>query len=102
MNAIVAINAAYVEAKGKTFFANQLLLENPLTTDGFINDTLEHLRQMARIGISRGDEEQIEQTLAEHLRHSSPSTLLSIIAAPMPQKLTLTSPPGIYQKKSNA
>lgn len=63
MNAIVAINAAYIEAKGKTFFVNQLMLDNPLTSDGFINDTLEHLRQTARISVTRGDEQQIEQTL---------------------------------------
>lgn len=63
MNTIVEINSAYVEAKGKTFFATNLILEIPGTTDGFINDTLEHLRQTARIGISRGDEQQIEQTL---------------------------------------
>ncbi len=63
MNAIIAINATYIETKGKTFFADQLLRENPLTSDGFINDTLEHLRQTARIGVTRGDEQQIEQTL---------------------------------------
>ncbi|MGB6325273.1 MAG: hypothetical protein WBG11_05720 [Methylocella sp.] len=63
MQAIVVINAAYVEAKGKTFFTNQIMFENPLTSDGFINSTLEHLRQTARIGISRADEQQIEQTL---------------------------------------
>jgi hypothetical protein len=62
MNAIVAINAAYVEAKGRTFFAYQLMFENPLTSDNYINDTLEHLRQTSRIAISRGDEQQIEQT----------------------------------------
>lgn len=62
-NAIVAINAAYIETKGQTFFANQLMLDNPLTSDGFINDTLEHLRQSARIGVTRGDKQQIEQTL---------------------------------------
>ena len=62
MDAIIAINAAYVEAKGRTFFSYQFVLENPLTSDGFITDTLEHLRQTARIGISRGDEQQIEQT----------------------------------------
>lgn len=39
------------------------MFDNPLTSDGFINDTLEHLRQTARIGVSRGDEQQIEQTL---------------------------------------
>ena len=63
MNAIIAINAAYVEAKGRTFFAYTFMLDNPLTTDNFINDTLEHLRQTSRIAISRGDEQQIEQTL---------------------------------------
>ena len=63
LNAIVAVNAAYVEAKGKTFFTYQFMFDNPLTSDGFINDTLEHLRQTARIGVSRGDEQQIEQAL---------------------------------------
>lgn len=63
MNAIIAINTAYVEAKGKSFFAYQLMFDNPLTTDSFINDTLEHLRQTARVGVSRGDEQQIEQTI---------------------------------------
>jgi len=63
MNAIVGINSTYVETKGKTFFAYQLMFDNPLTSDGFINDTLEHLRQTARIAVARGDEQQIEQTL---------------------------------------
>lgn len=63
MNAIIAINGAYIETKGKTFFANQPMFDNPFTSDAFINDTLEHLRQTARIGVTRGDEQQIEQTL---------------------------------------
>ncbi len=63
INAIVTINAAYVQAKGKTFFANHFLFDNPYTTDDFINDTLEHLRQTGRIGISRADEQQLEQIL---------------------------------------
>jgi hypothetical protein len=62
LNAVLVINTAYVAAKGKTFFADQLIFHNPLATDGFINQTLEHLRQSARIGITRGDEKQIEQT----------------------------------------
>jgi hypothetical protein len=61
LNAMLAINAAYVVAKGKTFFAQHLMIDNPLATDGFINETLEHLRQNAKIGITRGDEEQIDQ-----------------------------------------
>ena len=34
LNAVVAINGAYIEAKGKTFFANNPFIANPLTTDG--------------------------------------------------------------------
>jgi len=62
LSAIVAINAAYVEAKGKTFFTTHLMLDNPLSRDTFIMETLEYLRQNIQIGISRGDEQQIEQT----------------------------------------
>ncbi len=61
--AIVRINSAYIDAKGKTFFVQHFLVNNPLATDGFINDTLEHLRQNLRMGVTRGDEQQIEQTL---------------------------------------
>ena len=63
LSSVVAISAAYVNAKGKTFFTTHLLFDNPLATDGFINETLEHLRQTVRIAITRGDERQIEQTL---------------------------------------
>jgi hypothetical protein len=63
LNAIININRHYVEAKGKTFFANHLMFDNTLSQDGFITDTLEHLRQNIRIGIARGDEQQMEQTL---------------------------------------
>jgi len=62
LNGVIALNTAYVAAKGKTFFAEHLIVHNPLATDGFINETLEHLRQSARIGITQGDEKQIEQT----------------------------------------
>lgn len=63
LNAVVGINAAYINAKGKTFFANSYLVENPFSSDGFINDTLEHLRQYAQSGIVRRDEQQIEAAL---------------------------------------
>jgi hypothetical protein len=62
LSAVLTLNTDYVAAKGKTFFADQLMFHNPLATDGFINETLEHLRQSVRIGITRGDEKQIEQT----------------------------------------
>ncbi len=63
LNAIGAINTAYIDAKGKTFYANNSFVDNPLASDGFINDTLEHLRQTVHNGIARGDEQQIELTL---------------------------------------
>jgi hypothetical protein len=64
-NALLAvINTKYVEAKGKTFFARHLIFENPQVTDAFINDTLEHLRQLAQVATTRGDEEQIRQIFA--------------------------------------
>jgi hypothetical protein len=59
----VSINRGYIQAKGKTFFAHNLPFENPAATDGFINNTLEHLRQSVQIGSSRRDEQQIELTL---------------------------------------
>lgn len=63
LNAVVGINAAYIEFKGKTFYANNPFVDNPLSSDNFFNDTLEHLRQNAQRGVARGDEKQIEQTL---------------------------------------
>ena len=62
LSAVVTINAAYVEAKGKTFFAHNPMFDTQFSTDAFINDSLEHLRQNVKIGIARGDEQQIEQT----------------------------------------
>ena len=63
LNAVIVINASYIESKGKTFFVHSAFVENPLATDSFINDTLEHLRQYARAAIVRQDEQQIEQAL---------------------------------------
>ena len=63
LSVVAALNTIYVDVKGKTFFANHPFVENRFVTDGFINNTLEHLRQNIRIGVSRGDEQQIEQTL---------------------------------------
>ena len=63
LTAVVAINGAYVEAKGKTFYANPPFMEDPSSRDSFIVDTLEYLRQNVQIGITRRDEQQLEQTL---------------------------------------
>lgn len=63
LNSVVGINAAYIQAKGKTFYASNPFVDNPLSSDSFISDTLEHLRQNVQSGIVRRDEQQIEQTL---------------------------------------
>ena len=63
LGAIAAINGFYTKTKGKTFFARNYLIDNPLESDGFINDTLEHMRQNIQAGLARRDEKQIEQTL---------------------------------------
>jgi hypothetical protein len=62
LTSVVRINQCYVNAKGKTFFNSNGLIENQLTTDGFVNNTLEHLRQAVKAGVSRGDERFIEQS----------------------------------------
>jgi hypothetical protein len=63
LNSIVAINALYIKTKGKTFFANNFLFDNPLASDSFLTNTLEHLRQNVQVAISRKDEQFIEQNL---------------------------------------
>ena len=63
LKAIVDLNATYVESKGKTFFCDIQFVDNPLASDSFINDTLEHLRLNVQAANSRRDEQQIEQTL---------------------------------------
>lgn len=63
LSAVISINAYYIESKGKTFYANNPFFDNPYSSDHFINDTLEHLRQDVQSGIARGDEQQIEHAL---------------------------------------
>jgi hypothetical protein len=62
--AVAVINTRYIEAQGRTFFARHLLFEVPQAADSFINETLEHLRQLAQVATTRGDEEQIRQIFA--------------------------------------
>jgi hypothetical protein len=40
------------------------MFEIPEASDGFINDTLEHLRRLSRVSIGRGDEEAARQIFA--------------------------------------
>ena len=63
LKAVIGINAAYIDTKGKTFYANNSLIDNPLASDDFINDTLEHLKKNIQSGIACRDEQQIKQTL---------------------------------------
>ncbi|GAA0842031.1 hypothetical protein GCM10009113_09430 [Marinobacter szutsaonensis] len=63
LNGIVAINSLYIKTKGKTFFSNNYFFDNPLSSDRFLTKTLEHLRQNVQVGISRKDEQFIEQNL---------------------------------------
>lgn len=64
LNCLLALVAGYVRSKGKSFFHHPGIIDNPDSTDGVINDALEHLRQNVRIAVSRADEQQIEQNLA--------------------------------------
>ena len=63
LNAVVAINSAYIKAKGKTFYTNPPLIEDPRSRDTFITETLEYMRQNVQAGIIQHDEQKIEQTL---------------------------------------
>ena len=63
LDTVVRINAAYIEAKAGTFYANALVIEGLRSTDSFIDASLEWARQSVQIGITRRDEQQIEQTL---------------------------------------
>lgn len=63
LHTVVRINAAYIEAKAKTFYASDLVFQHPRSTDSFINEVLEAARQGVQIGITRRDEQHIEQTL---------------------------------------
>jgi len=62
LNVVVAINASYVRAKGRTFVSQNYFFDSPLSTDGFINHTLEQLRQNIQVGLARGDERQVQDT----------------------------------------
>ncbi len=61
LNAVIYINTYYIKAKGRTFFPEIPLVNNPLSNDAFINETLEHLRKYVQISVLRHDEQQILQ-----------------------------------------
>ncbi|MCD0501234.1 DUF2254 domain-containing protein [Achromobacter sp. MY14] len=57
------INATYCAAKHGTFVGSNPLFEMPGTTDGFINISLEQLRQTMQTALAKGDERLGESTL---------------------------------------
>ncbi|MGE1174805.1 hypothetical protein [Pseudomonas sp. BW7P1] len=63
INGVMLINATYCGVKNRTFIGDNLLIQTPGSTDGFINSTLECFRQMMRMALSRGDEQLAENTL---------------------------------------
>ncbi|MBE9638284.1 hypothetical protein [Salipiger mangrovisoli] len=63
INAILAINNAYISTKGRTFIASNPFADADLSTDAFINHTLECLRQTGHIAVARGDEQLTRQNL---------------------------------------
>jgi hypothetical protein len=68
LEAVILINASYVAAKGKTFFLSNPIFDISQASDGFINETLEHLRRLARVSTVHGDEEAMRQILAAMAR----------------------------------
>jgi hypothetical protein len=63
VTAVAVINAAYVAAKGRTFFSPNPIFEIPQATDPFINTTLEQVRQALQAATARGEEVPIRQLL---------------------------------------
>ena len=63
LNALVRINATYLQAKGTTFFAENGFIEVPHATDPVINHSLEQLRRQFRAGLGRRDEEHVNMLL---------------------------------------
>lgn len=63
LTALVSINAAYIQAKGKTFFAQNGFIDVPFSTDPVINHSLEQLKRQFRFAVGRRDEEHVNMLL---------------------------------------
>jgi IS5 family transposase len=61
LRAIISIHLGYVEARQGTFVRAHPLVDDSLSRDAFLIDTLERIRQMVIAGLTRGDEQQVEQ-----------------------------------------
>jgi hypothetical protein len=67
LSTIVGLNRIYVRVKGRTFLANAPFFDSPLSTDTFINNSLEELRRLRELALSRKDERQSEQIFRTYL-----------------------------------
>lgn len=63
LNGLIGLNARYISARGETFFGSNPFFSNPLSSEGFISDTLEKLRRLALSAQGRSDEEQLIQVM---------------------------------------
>ncbi len=63
LTALVSINTAYIQAKGKTFFAQNGFIEVPFAADPVINHSLEQLKRQFRFAVGRRDEEHVDMLL---------------------------------------
>lgn len=63
LTALVKINAAYIRAKGRTFFAENGFIQQPLATDPVINHSLEQLKRQFRFAVGRRDEVHVNMLL---------------------------------------
>ncbi len=63
LTTVVSLNADYIAVKGRTFFSENPLMPTGMSTDGFINDTLENLKRLVREATTRNDERTVEQVL---------------------------------------
>jgi hypothetical protein len=57
-NGVVAINRAYIRAKGRSFVPTSPFFEIPDVDDGFLTHSLEELRQFVDVALARADERQ--------------------------------------------
>ena len=63
LETLIRLNADYISLKDATFFAQNPFFDNKLSADVVITETLEHLRQNIQVGLSRGDEQLVSQSL---------------------------------------
>jgi len=61
---IVAINSEYITTKGRTFFPSSAFIDNNFDHDSYITYSLEELRKLGVIALSKSDETFIEQAMS--------------------------------------